>query len=60
MNETVMNTKSLPDVLFQLISTERVRIKETDGVIQLMPIKEPDDCTNRIAGNVCGLSRNVG
>ena len=39
MNETVMNTTALPEVLLKLISTEKVRVKEIDGMIQLMPVK---------------------
>ncbi|MCL1790814.1 MAG: hypothetical protein FWG40_05565 [Peptococcaceae bacterium] len=50
MTETVINTKSLPELLFRLIQTERVRIMETDGIIQLMPVKESADCTIGLRG----------
>ncbi|MDR2855005.1 MAG: hypothetical protein LBV40_02465 [Methanomicrobiales archaeon] len=43
MYETVMSTKALPEFLSRLISTERVRIKEANGIIQLIPIKENKD-----------------
>jgi hypothetical protein len=36
--------------LHRLISTEKVRVRELDGVIQLMPIKEDNDCTIGICG----------
>ena len=32
MNETLMDTKALPTFLSKLISTERVRIKEVNGI----------------------------
>ena len=54
MNETVMNTKAFPEVLFKLIQTEKVRVKEIDGVIQLMPVKENADCTIGLRGILAG------
>ena len=50
MDETVMNTKALPEFLSRLISTERVRIKEINGIIQLIPIKDHKDCTIGLRG----------
>jgi hypothetical protein len=40
MTEMVLNTTALPETLFRLIQTEKVRVKEIDGMIQLMPVKE--------------------
>ena len=45
-----MNTNAFPEVLFQLIPTEKVRVKEIDGMIQLMPVKENADCTAGLRG----------
>lgn len=50
MNETVMHTKSFPEILFRLIPTEKVRVKEFDGVVQLMPVRESVDCTIGLRG----------
>ena len=50
MIESVINTKSLPDVLFKLIPTEKVRVYEIDGTIQLVPVKETTDCTIGLRG----------
>jgi hypothetical protein len=50
MTETVINTKSLPEILIKLISTEKVKISETDGEIRLIPIKENFDCTIGLRG----------
>ena len=50
MTETVMNTHALPEFLFKIISTEKVRVKEADGIVQLMPVKENIDCTIGLRG----------
>jgi hypothetical protein len=50
MTDRVMKTKSLPEILFRLISTERVRLRETDGIIQIIPVKETSDCTKGLRG----------
>ncbi|MDR0610225.1 MAG: hypothetical protein LBG58_08965 [Planctomycetaceae bacterium] len=50
MTDYVMNTKSLPDILFRLIPTERVRLREENGIIQLIPVKEMSDCTKDLRG----------
>ena len=54
MTDTVMKTTALPDILLRLITTERVRVKESDGIIQLVPIKEDDDCTIGLRGLFAG------
>jgi len=40
----------LPEVLVKLIDTEKVRVVESNGVIQLIPIKEAVDCTTGLRG----------
>jgi len=50
MTEMVLNTSTLPEPLFRLIPTEKVRVKESDGMIQLLPIKESADCTIGLRG----------
>ena len=54
MPETVMNTKKLSEILFKLIPTEKVRVKEIGGMIQLVPVKESDDCTVGLRGILAG------
>jgi hypothetical protein len=53
-----MNTKALPDFLFRLIPTERVRVREVKGMIQLMPVNENivnTDCTVGLRGLFAGF-----
>jgi len=47
MTDMVLNTKTLPELLFQLIRSETVRVREVDGEIRLTPIEE--------AANSCPL-----
>ena len=50
MTDTVMKTTALPEILFKLITTEKVRVKESDGIIQLVPVIENADCTIGLRG----------
>ena len=50
MTETVMTTKALPEILLKLITTEKVIVKESNGVIHLTPVNEATDCTSGLRG----------
>ena len=50
MTESVIDTESLPDVLFRLIPTKKVCVREIDGTVQLVPVKETTDCTIGLRG----------
>ena len=52
MTETVMNTKALPEVLFRLIKTEKVKVHEADGEIRLIPIQDPTDYIAKLRGSL--------
>jgi hypothetical protein len=54
MTDTVMSTTALPEVLLRMIKTEKVRMKESDGVIQLMPVKDNIDVTIGLRGILAG------
>ena len=48
MTEMVLNTNTLPEPLFRLISTERIKVSEVNGIINLIPIIESkSDCPLR-------------
>ena len=40
LTEIVLNTNTLPEPLFRLIRTEKVKISETNGEIRLTPITD--------------------
>jgi len=44
MSEIVAKLNSLPELLFGLIQTETVKIREDNGIVTLIPIKEDNDC----------------
>ena len=41
MAEMVLHARTLPEPLFRLINTEKVKVREHQGVIQLHPVDEP-------------------
>ncbi|MCL2147296.1 MAG: hypothetical protein FWH52_05770 [Synergistaceae bacterium] len=48
MTELVLNTNTLPEPLFRLIRSEKVKVNEANGIINLVPILEiKDDCPLR-------------
>ena len=48
MIEMVLNTSTLPEPLFRLISAEKVKVNEVNGIINLIPIvKSKNDCPLR-------------
>ena len=48
----IINADILPEPLFNLVQTEKVRVHENDGIITMIPIKEEFDCTAELYG-VC-------
>lgn len=58
MTDTITSIKALPEILFGLIKTEQVRVKETDGIIQLLPVKKKTDCTIGLRG-ICAGDSNM-
>ena len=52
MTETIMNTNTLPEFLFKMIPTEKVRVKEIDGEIRLIPVEESIDCIGKLRGSL--------
>ena len=43
MVEMVLNARTLPEQLFRLIRTEKVKVREVDGEIRLTPVDETTD-----------------
>ena len=40
MSEMVLSVKTLSETLYQMIPTEKVKVRQTDGVISLIPYRE--------------------
>ena len=49
MGETI-STKALPEILFRLIHTDKVKLYQANGEIRLEPVKENADCTVGLRG----------
>ena len=54
MTEMVLNTSTLPEPLYRLIHSEKVRVKEVDDGVKLVPVNENVDCTIGIRGMFAG------
>jgi len=54
MNETVMDINALPSLLFRLFSTAKVSVTEANGIVQVVPIKDEQDCTAGLRGILAG------
>ncbi|MDR2699712.1 MAG: hypothetical protein LBC12_02705 [Nitrososphaerota archaeon] len=51
MSEKILNTEDLPEALSKLISTEKVKIRETNGENRLIPIQDID-YINKLRGSL--------
>ena len=40
MTEMILNARTLPEPLFRMIRTEKVKVNEVNGLINLIPITE--------------------
>ena len=48
MTELILNTNTLPEPLLRLINTKKVKVNETNGIINLIPIIDTQkDCPLR-------------
>ncbi len=54
MSEFILNTRSLPEPLFQLIQTEQVKVREVDGIVHLVPLEDEFDSTFGLRGMLAG------
>jgi hypothetical protein len=54
MNNLILNTKTLPEPLFQLIGAEKVLVQKEGRIITMMPIEEPFDCVAGLRGMLAG------
>ena len=43
MDEIILSTRTLPEPLFRLIRSEKVKVREADGEIRLTPISDSDE-----------------
>jgi len=59
MNEMVLETRILPESLYRLLRTEKVKVREFDGEVRLTPIIETNDgCPLLGIAADCGFTVN--
>lgn len=51
MNDMILNASTLPEPLLRLVRTDRVRVREADGVISLIPVEESIDYITKLRGS---------
>ena len=56
MTGNIVDIKALPELLFSLIATEKVRVLEIGGGVQVMPVKEDENSLSSLAGMFAGDS----
>jgi len=57
MTEMVLDTKSLPESLFRLLRSEKVKVREHDGEIRLIPvIQSKNGCPFLGIASDCGFT----
>ena len=59
MSEIILSVKALPETLFEMIPTERVKLRRTGNIISLTPLNEvtKDECP--LLGLTAGSSLTV-
>jgi len=50
MSARIIERAALPDLLYSLIFTDRVRVSESNGIVHVEPVKEEIDCTIGLRG----------
>jgi len=55
MKDNVIDINALPSLLFRLFSTATVSVTEVDGIVQVVPINDEQDCTIGLRGILAGF-----
>jgi hypothetical protein len=50
MRELFLNANTLPEPLLKLIHSEKIRVRESNGVITMSPVEEEIDCIKSLRG----------
>ena len=59
MSEIVLNVKTLPETLLKMIPTEKVKVRQSDGIITLIPFHEVTKNECPLLGLTAGSSLTV-
>jgi len=59
MSEMVLSVKTLSETLLEMIPTEKVKVRQTDGIISLIPLREITKAECPLLGLTAGSSLTV-
>ena len=59
MSEMVLSVKTLSDILFEMIPTDMVKVRQSDGIISLIPLHEVTKNECPLLGLTLGSSLTV-
>jgi len=59
MSETILSVKTLSETLYEMIPTERVKVRNADGIISLIPLRETTKAECPLLGLTAGSRLTV-
>jgi hypothetical protein len=51
VNEIIIDADILPEPLFKMVDADRGRVRKTDGVITMSPVKEVENVIDKLYGS---------
>jgi len=54
MSTKVIERAALPELIYSIIFTDKVRVSESNGIIQVEPVKDEADCAIGLRGMFAG------
>jgi hypothetical protein len=59
MSDMILDASILPEPLFKLVETDRVRVHKADGIITMSPVKEDINVIDKLYGSLAGGNLTV-
>jgi phosphatidylserine decarboxylase len=59
MSDMILDANILPEPLFRLVDTDKVRVRKTDGVITMSPVTEDINAIDELYGSLAGGNLTV-
>jgi phosphatidylserine decarboxylase len=54
MPDMILDARTLPEPLFRLVDTDKVRVRKVDDVITMSPVKEVENVIDKLYGSWMG------
>jgi hypothetical protein len=59
MTDMILDASTLPEPLFKLVDTAKVRVHKADGIITMLPVEENVDVIDKLYGSLAGGNLTV-